>query len=193
MSNELPTIWQGSTILTVRKGKEVIMAGDGQATAGSLILKSNVKKVRRIGDGSVIVGFTGSVADALVLFETLEGLLNHNLNQLTRACVDLAKFWRKDPQLSSLEAMMVVANARHSLILTGAGDVFEKEDGMIGIGAGGPYALAAAKALFGIGDLSAKQIVEKSMNIAADICVYTNKNIVLEEVGDESLSCKLTR
>ena len=175
-------LWQGSTILTVRKGKEVVIAGDGQLAEEGVILKSNIKKVRRLGNGSVIVGFTGSVADSLMLFEKLESIVGQNPHQLISGCVDLAKFWRKDPHLSNLSAMLVVVNAVHSLVLTGAGDVLEKEDGIIGVGAGGPYAYAAARALFNVEGLSAAQIVEKSMNVAADMCVYTNNNIAYESI-----------
>lgn len=182
MDNNTPVFWQGSTILSVRKNNEVVIAGDGQLTEGSLILKSNVNKVRRIGDGSVIVGFTGSVADGVVLFEHLEDLVRQSPHQLIRSCVDLAKFWRKDPYLTNLNDMMVVVNAVHSLVLTGAGDVFEKEDGIIGVGSGGSFALAASLALFEIEEFSAKQIVQKAMNIASELCIYTNKNLVYESL-----------
>ncbi|MBA3812991.1 MAG: ATP-dependent protease subunit HslV [Alphaproteobacteria bacterium] len=182
MNNASPNLWHGSTLLTVRKDNQVVIAGDGQVTQGTLILKSNVKKVRRIGNGSVIVGFTGSMVDSLMLFESLEGLVTHNAHQLIRSCVEVGKFWRKTPQLSSLEDMMIVVNATHSLVLTASGDVLEREDGVIGVGSGGPYALAAAHAMLGGEGVSAKEIVEKSMNIAADICIYTNKNIAYESI-----------
>lgn len=182
MSKNNSTFWNGSTILTVRKEKQVVIAGDGQVTQGALILKSNVKNVRRLGKGDVIVGYTGSTADAVVLFENLESMVAQHAHQLIRACVELGKFWRKNPHLSNLDAMMVVVNYAHSLILTAAGDVLEKEDGIIGIGSGGPYAFAAARALFDIEGLSAKDIVQKSMNVSADICVYTNKNFVFESI-----------
>lgn len=180
MDNNIPTFWKGSTLLTVRKGNQIVMAGDGQVTEGALILKSNVKKVRRIGDGHVIVGFTGSMVDGLLLFESLESMVSQNAHQLIRACVEVGKFWRKTPQLAALDDMMVVVNKTHTLILTAAGDVLEKEDGLIGVGAGGPYALAAANAILGVENVSAKEIVERSMNISADICVYTNRNIAYE-------------
>lgn len=186
MSNGDYSAWQGSTILTVRKGGEVVIAGDGQVTEGPLILKSNVKKVRRLGDGAVIVGFTGSMADALVLFETLETSVAQHKHQLIRACVEVAKFWRKDPHLCELSAMLVVVSVNHSFLITASGDVLEKEDGIIGVGAGGPYALAAARALYDIEGLSAKEVVEKSMDIAADICVFTNKNIAFESVIEKN-------
>lgn len=176
------TFWKGSTILSIRKDNQVIIAGDGQLTEGGLILKSNVKKVRRLGDGSVIAGFTGSMVDSLILFEKLESLIAHSPHQLLRSCVDLAKFWHQDKDLSQLDAMMVVVSASHSLLLTSTGDVFEKEDGIIGIGAGGPYALAAASALFSIKSCSAEQIVRQSMAIAANLCIFTNEIAVLESI-----------
>jgi len=174
--------WRGTTILSVRKGKDVVVAGDGQVTMGNLILKSNVRKVRRLGKGDVIAGFAGSTADALALFERLETKLEQNPHQLVRACVDLAKDWRRDRYLRRLDAMMAVVNSAHSLILTGSGDVLEPEDGIIGIGSGGPYALAAARALVDQEGLTAQMIAEKSMEIAAELCIYSNKNIVLESI-----------
>jgi len=181
MQNESHS-WHGTTILSVRKGNEVVIAGDGQVTMGNLILKSNVRKVRRLGKGDVVAGFAGSTADALALFERLETKLEENPHQLLRACVDLAKDWRKDRYLRRLETMMAVVNSTHSLILTGTGDVLEPEDGLIGIGSGGPYALAAARALLDNKDMTASAIVEKAMNVAADLCIYSNKNIVIESV-----------
>lgn len=174
--------WHGTTILCVRKGKEVVIAGDGQVSMGNLILKSNAKKVRRLGKGDVIAGFAGSTADALALFERLEVKLEQNPHQLVRACVELAKDWRRDKYLRRLEAMMAVANAETSLILTGVGDVLEPEDGLIGIGSGGAFALSAARALIDIDGLSAQTIAEKAMGIAAGICVYTNKNFTIENI-----------
>lgn len=174
----------GTTILSVRKGKDVIVAGDGQVTMGSLIFKSNVRKVRRLGKGDVIAGFAGSTADALALFERLEAKLEQNPHQLLRACVDLAKDWRRDRYLRRLDAMMAVVNSAHSLVLTGAGDVLEPEDGIIGIGSGGPYALCAARALLDIEGMTAQMIVEKAMGISAEICVYTNRNVVIESVQE---------
>ena len=181
MQNESHS-WHGTTILSVRKGTEVVVAGDGQVTMENLILKSNVRKVRRLGKGDVVAGFAGSTADALALFERLETKLEENPHQLLRACVDLAKDWRKDRYLRRIEAMMAVVNSTHSLILTGTGDVLEPEDGLIGIGSGGPYALAAARALLDNKDMTAYAIAEKAMNVAADLCVYSNKNIVIESV-----------
>jgi len=175
-------VWHGTTILSVRKEKEVVVACDGQVSLGDRILKSNVSKVRRLGKGDVIAGFSGSTADSLALFEHLEANLAQNPHQLIRACVDLSKMWRKDPYLRGLESMMIVVNSTHSLVLTGSGDVLESENGLIGIGAGGPYALSAARALLEIEGLSAKVIAEKAMSIAAEICVYTNSNIVIEGI-----------
>lgn len=176
------TGWHGTTIVSVRKGKDVVIAGDGQVSMGSLILKANAQKVRRIGKGDVIAGFAGSTADAFALFERLESKLEQYPHQLVRACVDLAKDWRKDRYLRRLEAMMAVVDAKNSLILTGGGDVLEPEDGLIGIGSGGPYALAAARSLIDIEGLSAQMIAEKAITIAAGICVYTNKNFTIESI-----------
>jgi len=174
--------WHGTTIISVRKGNEVVIAGDGQVSMGNLILKANAQKVRRLGKGDVIAGFAGSTADAFALFERLEAKLEQNPHQLVRACVELAKDWRKDRYLRRLEAMMAVADAKNSLILTGSGDVLEPEDSLIGIGSGGPYALSAARALIDIEGLSAQEIAEKAMTIAAGICVYTNKNVMIESI-----------
>lgn len=173
--------WHGTTILAVRKNGQVVIAGDGQVTQGALKIKSNARKVRRLGDGSVIAGFAGSTADALTLFERLEQKLEQYPSQLTRACVELAKDWRTDKYLRRLEAMMAVADKTHSLILTGTGDVLEPEDGLIGIGSGGAYALAAARACIDT-DLDAEAIVRKSMTIAAGLCIYTNTNFTFESI-----------
>jgi ATP-dependent HslUV protease subunit HslV len=172
--------WHGTTILCVRKDGKVVIAGDGQVTFGQTVLKSNAKKVRRLGDGSVIAGFAGATADALTLFERLEAKLEKHQGQLSRACVELAKDWRTDRYLRRLEAMMAVADKTVSLILSGTGDVLEPEDGLIGIGSGGPYALAAARALIGQPDLDAEKIARKAMEIAAQICIYTNGNLTVE-------------
>jgi len=169
-----------TTILSVRKNGKVAIAGDGQVSFGQTILKSNAKKIRKLGDGSIIVGFAGATADAFTLFERLETKLEQYSNQLTRACVELAKDWRTDKYLRRLEAMMIVINKDTSLVLTGNGDVLEPEDGVIGIGSGGNYALSAARALMDIESLSAEDVVKKSMKIAAELCVYTNDNIVVE-------------
>ncbi|NBR95154.1 MAG: ATP-dependent protease subunit HslV [Proteobacteria bacterium] len=171
----------GTTILAVRKNNQVAIGGDGQVSLGQTVLKSNAKKIRRIGDGSIIAGFAGATADAFTLFERLEGKLEQYPKQLTRACVELAKDWRTDKYLRKLEAMMIVVDSEISLVLTGNGDVLEPEDGIIGIGSGGNFALASARALAD-SSLSAYQIVEKSLNIAADLCVYTNHNIIIDQL-----------
>ena len=169
-------------MLSVRKGDAVVIAGDGQVSLGATIIKSNARKVRRLGDGDVIAGFAGATADAFALFERLEGKLEQHPGQLARACVELAKDWRTDRYLRRLEAMMAVADKTTSLVLTGTGDVLEPEDGLIGIGSGGSYALAAARALNAVEGLSAEEIARRSMEIAAGICVYTNTEIVIESL-----------
>lgn len=172
--------WRGTTIVSIRKGKDVVIAGDGQVSMGQTVLKDNARKVRRLGrDENIIAGFAGSTADAFTLFERLEAKLEAHPNQLTRACVELAKDWRTDKYLRKLEALMAVCDKDTSLILTGNGDVVEPQDGIIGIGSGGNYALAAARALYDQ-KLSAEEIAKKSMKIAADICVYTNENLTIE-------------
>ncbi|TVQ82497.1 MAG: ATP-dependent protease subunit HslV [Micavibrio sp.] len=174
--------WAGTTILAVRKGKNIVVGGDGQVSLGATVMKSNAKKVRRLCDGKVIVGFAGATADAFTLFERLESKLDQHKGQLTRACVELAKDWRTDKYLRRLEALMAVCDKDTSLILSGTGDVVEPEDGIIGIGSGGAYALSAARALIDLKDMDAEKIVKKSMKIAADICVYTNNNLVIEKL-----------
>lgn len=173
--------WRSTTILSVRKAGQVVVAGDGQVTLGQTVMKANARKVRRLGKGDVLTGFAGATADAFALFERLESKLEQHPGNLARACVELAKDWRTDRYLRRLEAMLAVADARTSLILSGTGDVVEPEDGIIGIGSGGPYALAAARALID-SDLSAEAIVRRAMTIAADICIYTNANIVVESI-----------
>jgi ATP-dependent HslUV protease subunit HslV len=177
--SDIPS-WHGTTILCVRKGGDVVVAGDGQVSLGQTVIKANARKVRRIGDGKVIVGFAGATADAFTLFERLEGKLEQYPGQLTRACVELAKDWRTDRYLRRLEAMMAVADKSVSLVLSGTGDVLEPEDGLIGIGSGGSYALAAARALIDDDNRSAREIAEKAMKIAAGICIYTNENLTIE-------------
>ncbi|MDP6573139.1 MAG: ATP-dependent protease subunit HslV [Rhodospirillales bacterium] len=172
--------WHGTTILAVRKGKQVVVAGDGQVSLGDTVIKSNATKVRRLGDGNVIAGFAGATADAFTLFERLEGKLEQYPAQLTRACVELAKDWRTDRYLRRLEAMMAVADKDVSLVLTGTGDVLEPEDGLIGIGSGGNYALAAARALIDSDAMDAEAVARRAMEIAAGICVYTNDKVVIE-------------
>lgn len=175
--------WHATTILAVRKGKDVVIAGDGQVSMGDTVLKSNARKVRRLGkDNNIVAGFAGATADAFTLFERLEAKLEAHPGQLTRACVELAKDWRTDKYLRRLEALMAVCDKDTSLILTGTGDVVEPEDGLIGIGSGGNYALSAARALHDIEGLSAEDVARKAMKIAGDICVYTNGNVVLEKL-----------
>ena len=175
--------WRGTTIVSIRKGGKVVIAGDGQVSMGHTVLKANARKVRRLGrDNDVIAGFAGSTADAFTLFERLEAKLEAHPGQLTRACVELAKDWRTDKYLRKLEALMAVADKETSLILTGNGDVVDPQDGVIGIGSGGNYALAAARALYDRDDLEAEEIARKAMKIAADICVYTNENVVIESL-----------
>jgi ATP-dependent HslUV protease, peptidase subunit HslV len=178
--------WHGTTILLVRKGTDVVLAGDGQVTVGNTVMKSNARKLRRLSKGDsksdVIAGFAGSTADALTLFERLEGKLEKHPGQLARACVELAKDWRQDKYLRRLEAMMAVADKQVSFVLTGSGDVLEPEDGLIGIGSGGSFALSAARALIDIDGLSAEAIAKKAMKIAADICIYTNNNVIFEKL-----------
>ena len=176
-----PMTWKGTTILSVRKGADVVVAGDGQVTFGNTVMKSNAKKVRRLGNGNIIAGFAGSTADAFTLFERLETKIEKYSGQLTRACVELAKDWRTDRYLRRLEAMMIVADKDVSLVLSGNGDGLEPEDGIVGIGSGGSYALAAARALSDT-DMTAEEIALKSMQIAADICIYTNHNIIVEKI-----------
>ena len=176
-----PDLWHGTTILTVRKGGTVVIGGDGQVSIGQTIVKANARKVRRLGKGDVIGGFAGATADAFTLFERLESKLEQYPGQLMRAAVELAKDWRTDRYLRRLEAMMIVADTQISLVLTGNGDVLEPEGGVMGIGSGGNYALAAARALID-GPLDAEAIVRKAMDIAADICVYTNRAITVEKL-----------
>ena len=183
MSRDSPAPWHGTTILSVRKGDRVVIAGDGQVSFGQTIMKSNARKVRRLGKGGVIAGFAGATADAFTLFERLEAKLEAHPGQLTRACVELAKDWRTDRYLRRLEAMMAVADKSSSLVLSGTGDVLEPEDDLIGIGSGGSYALAAARALVGIDNLDAEAVARRAMAIAAGICIYTNDNVVIESLA----------
>lgn len=171
----------GTTILSVRKGNSVVIAGDGQVTLGDSVVKSNARKVRFLSDKRTLAGFAGATADAMTLFSRLESKLEQYPGQLKRSCVELAKDWRMDKYLRRLEAMMVVVDATVSLVLTGNGDVLEPEGGAVAIGSGGNYALAAARALVDF-DISAREIATRVMNIAAGICIYTNNNILLEEI-----------
>jgi ATP-dependent HslUV protease, peptidase subunit HslV len=171
--------WHGTTIMSVRRNGKVVVAGDGQVTMGQTVMKANARKVRRLGDGSVIGGFAGATADAFTLFERLESKLERHQGQLLRACVELAKDWRTDRYLRKLEAMMIVADANVTLILTGTGDVLEPADGIAAIGSGGNYALAATRALVDY-EQDAEEIARRAMKIAADVCVYTNENVLIE-------------
>ena len=174
---------KATTIIGIRKNNQVVVAGDGQASMGNTIMKANVKKVRRLGSkNSVIAGFAGATADAFALFERLESKLEQYKNQLKRSCVELAKDWRTDKYLRRLEAMMIVADKDVSLLLSGTGDVIETDDGILGIGSGGPYAISAAKALMKNTSFDAEKIALESLNVAADVCVYTNHNIILEKI-----------
>ena len=172
----------GTTILSVRKGSTVVIAGDGQVSIGDTVMKANARKVRRLADGKVIVGFAGATADAFTLFERLEGKLEKHSGQLGRACVERAKEWRTDRYLRRLEAMIAVADKDVSFVLSGMGDVLEPDDGLIGIGSGGNYALAAARALMDRDELDAEAIAQKAMAIAADICIYTNTSVTIETI-----------
>jgi ATP-dependent HslUV protease subunit HslV len=176
---ELGPGWRGTTILAVRKAGKVVLAGDGQVSTGQTILKSNARKVRPLADGKVIAGFAGATADALTLFERLETKLERFPTQLARACVELAKDWRMDRALRRLEAMLIVADKDETFLLTGAGDVVDPEHDVIAVGSGGNYALAAARALYDYVD-DAETIARRAMDIAADICVYTNRNLTVE-------------
>lgn len=176
--------WKGTTILSVRKGNQVVIAGDGQVTMGDIIVKPNAKKVRFLINKSVLAGFAGATADAFTLFERLETKLEKYPSQLQRACVELAKDWRTDKYLRKLEAMIIVVDKSTSLVLTGMGDVLEPQDGVVGIGSGGNFAVAAARALYDQ-DLSAEEIAQKAMKIAADLCIYTNHAVVIEKINIE--------
>ncbi len=179
-SQTIPS-WHGTTIVSVRKGKKIVIAGDGQVSLGNTVIKSHARKVRPLGSGQVIAGFAGATADAFTLFERLEAKLEQYPDQLMRACVELAKDWRTDRYLRRLEAMMIVADKSTTLVLTGTGDVLEPENGLAAIGSGGSYALAAARALIDM-DMDAEQIARKAMKIAAEICIYTNENIIVESL-----------
>ncbi|MBI2377382.1 MAG: ATP-dependent protease subunit HslV [Deltaproteobacteria bacterium] len=175
----------GTTIVAVRRGKHVAIGGDGQISTGQTILKANAKKVRRLADNRVIAGFAGSTADALTLFERFETKLKEHGGQLLRGAVELAKDWRTDRYLRRLEAMLLVADSERTFVLTGNGDVIDPEEGVAAIGSGGPMALAAARALSRHTDMGAREIVERSLGIASEICIYTNQQIWIEELIDE--------
>jgi len=173
---------RSTTILCVRRDGQVAMAGDGQVTFGQTVMKHNAKKIRRIYNDSILAGFAGATADAFTLVERFEGKLEQYRGNLTRAAVELAKDWRTDRILRRLEAFLAVADREHSLIITGTGDVVEPDDGILAIGSGGPYALAAARAMIDTSPLDARAIVQRSMAIAADICIYTNREVIIEEL-----------
>lgn len=182
MSHTDSAAWRGTTILAVRKAGQIVIAGDGQVTAGNTVMKSTARKVRRLVGGNVIAGFAGATADAFALFERLEAKLEQHPGQLTRACVEMAKDWRTDRYLRRLEAMMAVCDRDVSLLLTGTGDVLEPDDGLIAIGSGGPMALAAARALYDRDDMEAEAIARRALEIAAEICIYTNANLTVERL-----------
>lgn len=179
-TNPSSRLWHGTTILAVRKAHQVVIAGDGQVSLGDTVIKASAQKVRRLGNGLVVAGFAGATADAFTLFERLEAKLEQYPGRLTRAAVELAKDWRTDRYLRRLEAMMIVADKEVSLVLTGTGDVLEPDDGVVGIGSGGNYALAAARALMDRDGMDAEAIARRAMEIAASICVYTNNTLTLE-------------
>lgn len=179
MEHKPDTIY-GTTILSVRKDGKVVIAGDGQVSLGPTVMKNSARKVRKLSNGKIIAGFAGATADAFTLFERLEQKLEKHPEQLQRACVELAKDWRTDRYLRRLEAMMIVVDADISLIMSGTGDVIEPDDGILAIGSGGNYALAAARALMDVKGMDAEKIVKKAMKVAADICIYTNDNITME-------------
>ena len=175
-----------TTILSVRRGDEVVIGGDGQVSLGNTVMKGNARKVRRLYKGEVLAGFAGSTADAFTLFELFDAKLAKHQGILTKAAVELAKEWRTDRMLRKLEALLCVADQEASYVISGTGDVIQPEEGVMAIGSGGAFAEAAARALFNNTQLSANDIVEKSMNIAADICVYTNHNLTIEVLGDKA-------
>ncbi len=177
--------FRGTTILSVRRGGKVVIGGDGQVSLGQTVMKGNARKVRRLFKGQVIAGFAGATADAFTLFERFEGKLEKHQGHLTRSAVELAKDWRTDRMLRRLEALLCIADAQTSLIISGTGDVVEPENDLMAIGSGGAFAQAAARALLENTDLGAREIVEKGLNIAADICIYTNHNLVLEELDTD--------
>ena len=175
--------FHATTIVSVRRGGHVVMAGDGQVTLGNTVMKANARKVRRLGTGKVLAGFAGATADAFTLFELFEDKLTRHNGNLTRAAVELAKDWRTERRLGRLEALLAVADAEASLLISGNGDVIEPEDGLIAIGSGGPYALAAARALLANTELDARRVAEQALTIAGQICIYTNGNVTVEELG----------
>ncbi|MDP7536438.1 MAG: ATP-dependent protease subunit HslV [Methylococcales bacterium] len=178
--------FRGTTIVSVRRGDRVVIGGDGQVTLGNTVMKGNARKVRRLYHDQVIAGFAGATADAFTLFEHFEGKLEKHRGNLTRAAVEMAKDWRTDRALRRLEALLAIADSKVSLIISGTGDVIEPEHNLMAIGSGGPYAQSAARALLENTELNAYEIVEKSLTIAGDICIYTNHNLRIEELATES-------
>lgn len=178
-------MFRGTTILSVRRGDKVVIGGDGQVTLGNTVMKGNARKVRRLYHDQVIAGFAGATADAFTLFEHFEGKLEKHRGNLTRAAVEMAKDWRTDRALRKLEALLIIADAKVTFVISGTGDVIEPEKDLIAIGSGGMYAQSAALALYENTELSAREIVEKSLNIAADVCIYTNHNLRIEELDAE--------
>jgi ATP-dependent HslUV protease subunit HslV len=178
----MDTVFHATTIISVRRDGRVVVAGDGQVTLGNTVMKSNARKVRKLADGKVLAGFAGAAADAFTLFEVFEARLDKHGGQLQRAAVEMAKEWRTDRRLGKLEALLAVADKDHSLIISGTGDVIEPEDGLIAIGSGGPYALSAARALMAHTTLDARAVAEEALKIAGDVCIYTNRNITVEEL-----------
>jgi ATP-dependent HslUV protease subunit HslV len=178
----MDTVFHATTIISVRREGRVVVAGDGQVTLGNTVMKSNARKVRKLGDGKVLAGFAGAAADAFTLFEVFEARLDKHGGQLQRAAVEMAKEWRTDRRLGKLEALLAVADKDPSLIISGTGDVIEPEDGLIAIGSGGPYALSAARALLAHTQLDARSVAEEALKIAGDVCIYTNRNITVEEL-----------
>jgi ATP-dependent HslUV protease subunit HslV len=178
-------VFRGTTILSVRRGDKVVIGGDGQVTLGNTVMKGNARKVRRLYHDQVIAGFAGATADAFTLFEHFEGKLEKHRGNLTRAAVEMAKDWRTDRALRKLEALLIIADAKVTFVISGTGDVIEPEHDLIAIGSGGAFAQSAARALLENTQLSAREIVEKSLNIAADVCIYTNHNLRIEELDAE--------
>ncbi len=174
---------RSTTVLAVRKGNQVVLGGDGQVSMGSTVMKGTARKVRRMHDNKVIAGFAGSAADGIALFEKLESKIQSSGGNLARACVELAKDWRTDRMLRRLEALLLVADDKRTFLLSGTGDVIEPDEGLCAIGSGGPYALAAARALAAHTQMSAREICEAALKIAGDICIYTNQNLTFEELG----------
>ncbi|MFC4729573.1 ATP-dependent protease subunit HslV [Coralloluteibacterium thermophilus] len=179
-----PNVVHATTIVSIRRNGRVVVAGDGQVTLGNTVMKGNARKVRRLGNGKVLAGFAGAAADAFTLFELFENKLEKHGGQLVRAAVELVKDWRTDRRYGKLEALLAVADRDTSLVISGNGDIIEPDDGIIAIGSGGSFALAAARALLAHSDLDARRVAEEALKIAGDICIYTNGNVVVEELGD---------